>query len=151
MSDYTFNNSFVDLYYELNDSEIWNDIYLIQGAAGSEQTIRGYDTATIAKYGRRSKRIDRPLVVDEATGQTLVEASLDRYIEPAARITMSVIGDVDEIIVQLLTRDISDKVTIQCTEMGLDSDFIIENITLFTDISMVIQARYELVALRSGE
>jgi len=151
MSAYTFNNSFIDLYYELNDSEIVNDVLLIQGVAGSEQLNRGYDAASIAKYGVRSRRMPTSIVVDSDTGTALITEQLDRYTEPAARLIMMVIGDTDELIIQLLTRQISDKVTVQCTTMGLDADFIIEGITQYSDTSNIISARYDLVGLRSGE
>ena len=147
----TFNDNFVDLYYELNDSEIFNDILLIQGASGSEVLIRGYDATAIDLYGMRSKRLNEVLAVDQATGQTLVEANLDRYIAPYATLIMSIIGETDTLITQLLTRVISDKVTIVCADMGLSADFIIESVELSATKDRIPMGRYTLIQLRAGE
>ncbi len=71
----------LDLSYELNDTEIFNDVLMIIGEAEAEELVRGYDSGSIAKYGRRSMRVTRPILVDEE-GQDLATALLDRYIEP---------------------------------------------------------------------
>ncbi len=150
MSVFTFtNNNIADLTYELADAEIANDVLMITGESGSEKLVRGYDPDTIPKYGRRSYRIDRPLM-DEAEAEAQVAAILDRYVEPYASLDLVAVSDTPELIEAILSIKISDKVTVQESASGIDADFIVEGINL--DISKhIIQASYQLVQARSGE
>jgi len=147
MSVFTFTNSnMVNLTYELADAEIVNDVLMITGEAGSEKLVRGYDPVTIPKYGRRSYRVDRPLV-DEAEAEAQVTAILDRNIEPYAVLEVDVVSNSPELIEAILSIKLSDKVTVQESTSGIDADFIVDGVSL--DIARhIIQASYQLVQAR---
>lgn len=123
-----------DLYYELNDQDIANDVLLIDGAPGSEKLIRGVSTDSIARYGRRSKRIERPLATDQATGESLVEDQLDRYsfeaVNPLCRLKCTIPAITDALLIAIFGLNVSDKVTIQVAVMGLNEEFWVDDIEL---------------------
>jgi hypothetical protein len=151
MSVFTFTGAMIaDLDYEMNDEDIWNDILLIEGAAGSEQLIRGYSATSIQKYARRSRRIERPLAASEVVGETLVTEQLDKYScessLPPPKVRLVVHGTTDELIAQLFTRVISEVVTVQCTEMGMSQDFYIDGAILELTQELVT-ADYDLVGV----
>jgi len=151
MSAFTFTDAMIaDLDYEVTDEDIWNDILLIEGESGAEQLIRGYSATSIQKYARRSLRIERPLAASEATGETLVTDQLDKYscesLLPPARIRLLVNGKTDELIAQIFTRKISDVVTVQNAEMGMDEDFYIDGMAIDLAKELVV-ADYNLVGV----
>lgn len=153
MSDFTFTNAMIaDLDYEISDGEIWNDILLIEGEPGAEQLIRGYSATSIQKYARRSLRIERPLAASEATGEALVTDQLDKHScessLPPARVRLVVNGKTDELIEQIFIRKISDTVTVQCTEMGMNEDFYIDGMMLELTKELVV-ADYDLIGVGS--
>lgn len=152
MTAFTFTNSNIaDLTYELNDSELFNDVMAIVGEAGAENLVRWIDEGSITKYGRRSFKMDRPLNVDDAGADTLIAAQLDRTIEPYLNLTVTVQSISSALIVAILSIKISDKVTVQETTSGIDTDFIIENIDLEIDTNGIMQATYGMVQARAGE
>jgi hypothetical protein len=152
-SVFTFNNeNITDLTYELNDGELFNDVMAIVGAAGSENLVRWTDDGSIARYGRRSFRIDRPIGVDDAVVDTLVTAQLDRTVEPYANLTITVLSTTAALTVAILDLEISDKVTVSETTMGMAAvDFIIESIDISVDRNNLITATYGMVQARTGE
>jgi hypothetical protein len=151
-SVFTFNDANIaDLTYELNDSELFNDVMAIVGVAEAENLVRWIDSGSITKYGRRSFKVDRPLGVDDAGVDTLVQAQLDRTIEPYANLTITVQSKTDALILGILDIEISDKVTVTETTTGINTDFIIESIDLEIDLIGMITAKYGMVQARSGE
>lgn len=131
-----------DLYYELNDQDIANDILFIDGLPGAEVLIRGVSEDSIALYGRRSKRIDRPLAADQATGESLVTDQLDRYsfeaTNPLCRLSATIPASSDAMLAALLALEVSNKVTIQITAMGLDEDFWVDDIQLDLSTALTV-------------
>jgi hypothetical protein len=121
------------LSYDLDDYDIANDILLIQGAVGAEILIRGVSPDSVKRYARRSTRIDRPLAVDQATGQTLVEEQLDRYcfeaINPMCKLRATIPIITDALFIAAFTLNISDQVTMQVPVMGMDEDFWVDEIS----------------------
>lgn len=152
-SVFTFNNSNItDLTYELNDGELFNDVMAIVGAADAENLVRWVVNASIAKYGRRSFKIERPLNVDDAGADTLIKAQLDRTIEPYANLSITVQSTTDVLTTAIMDIEISDKVTVTETTTGMSAvDFIIENIDIDVNVNNLITATYGMVQARSGE
>jgi len=151
-SVFTFDNANIaDLTYELNDSELFNDVMAIVGVAEAENLVRWIDTGSIAKYGRRSFKVDRPLGVNDAGVDTLVQAQLDRTIEPYANLTIVVQSKTNALILGILDIEISDKVTVTETTTGINTDFIIESIDLEINLIGMITATYGMVQARAGE
>ena len=145
-----------DLEYELNDTELINDILCIVGEAGAEVLVRGYDSGSIAKYGRRSHRIDNPIVANVlpayATPKAQVTSILDRNIEPYALVTITVLSKTDALTTKILNLEISDLVQITEATCGLSANyFIVESIDLGIDPTGYIMAKIGLVAARANE
>jgi hypothetical protein len=145
-----------DFQYELNDGELVNDVLCIVGEPDAEVLVRGYDTGSIAKYGRRSLRIDNPIVAnvlaDYATPKAQITTILDRGIEPYATVQTEVIASTDTMTTILLELEISDLVTVTESICGLSSVyFIIENIDLQIDPTGYMYASIGMVQARAGE
>ena len=153
----TFDDSeLVDLQYELNDGELVNDVLCIVGEPNAEVMVRGYDAGSIAKYGRRSYRIDNPIVANVAalyaTPKGQVTAILDRNIEPYALVQITVISKTDSLTVKILGLEISDLVQITEPTCGLDAVyFIVESLDLSVDTFGIITANLGLVQARASE
>ena len=150
-----YDTDLLDLTYELNDTEISNDVLVIVGEAGLEKLVRGYDTASIAKYGRRTQRIDRPIVSNvggnEVTAVAQATAILDRYIEPVATLRICLISSTAALTTVMLGIEISDKITIDSALLGLNAVFIVESIDLAVDPTGYLSGAYSLVQARAGE
>jgi phosphoribosylaminoimidazole-succinocarboxamide synthase len=145
-----------DFTYELNDGELVNDVLCIVGEPDAEVLVRGYDAGSIAKYGRRSYRLDNPIVANVeaayATPKAQVTAILDRNIEPYAAAQITVISKTDALTVKLLGLEISDLVRITQATCGLIAAyFITESIDLSVDTLGIITASIGLVQARAGE
>ena len=153
MSVFTFTDANVtDLTYELNDGELFNDVMAIVGAEGAENLVRWIDSGSIAKYGRRSFKIDRALNVNDAGADTLIAAQLDRTIEPYPNLVITVQSTTAALIAAILLIKISDKVTVTEPTTGLSAvDFIIENIDIALDVNNLLTATYGVVQARAGE
>jgi N-acetylglucosamine kinase-like BadF-type ATPase len=152
-SVFTFTDANItDLTYELNDGELFNDVMAIVGEPDAENLVRWIDAGSITKYGRRSFKIDQPLNVDDAGADTLIDAMLDRTIEPYPNLSITVQSTTDALIKGILDIEISDKVTVTETTMGLSAvDFIVENIDMALDTNNLITATYGMVQARAGE
>jgi hypothetical protein len=136
---FTFTSEMLsDLYYELNDQDIVNDVLLIDGDPGTEQLIRGVSEDSVKRYGRRSKRIERPLAAVASGGysgpQSLVEEQLDRYCfeatNPMCRIKVVIPIITDALLAAALALKVSDQITVQVPVMGMDEDFWVDDIRL---------------------
>jgi len=145
-----------DFTYELNDGELINDVLIIVGEPELEELVRGYDTGSIAKYGRRSFRIDRPIVAnviaDYATPKAQATAILDRNIEPYSNIQIVIMSLTDARTQTILGLEISDLCHITQAACGLTAvHFIVESIDLSVDSKGYITANIGLVQARIGE
>jgi len=146
----------VDLTYELNDGELVNDVLCIVGEPEAEVLVRGYDAVSIAKYGRRSYRIDNPIVANVAalyaTPKGQVTAILDRNIEPYALVQITVVSKTDALTIKILGLEISDLVQVTEPTCGLDAVyFIVESLDLAIDTFGIITANIGLVQARASE
>jgi hypothetical protein len=114
-------------------------------------TVRSTDTTSIAKYGRRVMYLPWPLGQTEVQMQTLVDAYKTRHSEPVARLSMTLLGRDDNLIVQILTRKVSELVTVVNTELGLNDTFYINTINPEHNIDGLLQARWTLEESRTEE
>lgn len=145
-----------DLTYELNDGELVNDVLMIVGEPDLEVLVRGYDAGSIAKYGRRSYRLDNPIVANVealyATPKAQVTAILDRNIEPYANLQITLISSTSALTIKILGLEISDLVQITESTCGLSAAyFIVESIDLGIDTTGYITASIGLVQARTAE
>lgn len=155
MADFT-DVDYLDFTYELNDGELVNDVLCIVGEPDAEVLVRAYDAGSIAKYGRRSFRLDNPIVANVeaayATPKAQVTEILDRNIEPYANIQIVIMNLTDVLTLAILGLEISDLCHITETTCGLAAvHFIVESIDLSVDQLGYITANIGLVQARVGE
>jgi hypothetical protein len=93
--------------------------------------VRATDETSIAKYGRRVLPLNWPLGQTQQQMQTLVEAYLEKYKEPVPLLSpLHIQGSTDALIEQIFTRQISDRITVTNTELGLaGGEFFINKIS----------------------
>lgn len=86
------------------------------------------DSVSIAAHGKRTFPSDVPWV---NTHDALAVASLiiAHFSERRPMVEMRVVAQDPQHLIQILSRSISDRITIRNDELGLDSDFHIENIS----------------------
>jgi hypothetical protein len=155
MSDFT-DVEYKDFTYELNDGEIVNDVLIIVGEPDAEVLVRGYDTGSIAKYGRRSFKVDNPIIDTTIPAYVTPKAQateiLDRNIEPYATVSMVIVSDTDAKATKILALEISELCHITQTTCGLSAvHFIVESIDLGIDLKGYITATIGLTQARTGE
>lgn len=155
MADFVDAN-YADFTYEINDGSLINDVLIIVGEADAEVLVRGYDTGSITKYGRRSFKIDRPIiditVPAYVTPKAQITAILDRSIEPYAEISITIIAKTDALVATLMGLEISELCHVTESTCGLSAvHFIIESIDLGIDLKGYITATIGLSQARVGE
>lgn len=93
-------------------------------------TVRAIDADSIAKYGRRVMNLTWTEGTGEGEMQILVNHYVDRYKEPVARLSCILKGSTDILRTQIITREISDLITVICTNLGLNADCFINSISM---------------------
>lgn len=102
------------------------------------------DSSSIQKYGRRE------LNLTWALGQTQqqMEAIIAKYLallkEPLPYLSMILKGSTDALILQILSRKISDRITIVNTRLGLNADFFINSVNVYHDNQGVLTGEYSI-------
>lgn len=92
--------------------------------------VRATDTTSILQYGRRVMNLTWSEGTEEGAMQVLVDNYLTRYKDPIARLMVVIKGSIDALRTQIITREISDRLTIVCAGLGLNTDFFINSITI---------------------
>ena len=118
-------------------------------------TVRATDSTSITEYGRRVMNLTWAEGTEESAMQTLVDHALARYKDPVARINSTIKGSTDALRTQIITREISDLITVVCTNLGLNADCFINSISINDNPTGIpvctwgleIQRAYELLTL----
>lgn len=118
-------------------------------------TVRVTDATSIKKYGRRVMNLTWTEGTEENDMQALVDNYKTRYAEPVARISCVIKGTTDVLRTQIITREITDIITVICTNLDLNADCFINSITITDDPvgipvctwGLEIQRAYELLTL----
>ena len=97
----------------------------------SQQTVRAIDTVSQAKYGERKFVAETEFIPSTAEAQQWCEFQLSIYATPVNILKVNYIANnSDATLVQALTRDISDRITVTANNdsgLGLNEDFFIES------------------------
>jgi hypothetical protein len=89
--------------------------------------VHAEDSLSIERYGIRAPSLDAPWAnVHDALA--IAEITLAHRAGRLPIVTVHLDGQTDERLTEQLTRDLSDRVTIEEAELGLDDDFFIERI-----------------------
>jgi len=95
---------------------------------GFTKTITEIDQASIDEHGRRTLDLTSTLALDEATTRDMLKSIVANLKQPTPLVAMTVVGDTDAKLVQLLTLTMSDRVEIIATKIGMDAEFHIEKV-----------------------
>jgi len=121
----------------------------------STLSVRATDATSIAKYGRRVMNLTWTEGTEEEEMQALVGNYITKYKDPIARISCVIKGTTDVLRTQIITREITDIITVLCANLGLSADCFINSITITGDPigipvctwGLEIQRVYELLTL----
>jgi len=98
----------------------------------SSVTAKAEDTgvgSSQAKYQKRTLTIETKFLTDAVVAQTYANAALAKYKDPQADVTLTLIGTPEGMSDQLIQRQVSDKIRVINTRLGLDKEFFIEQVT----------------------
>jgi hypothetical protein len=115
-------------------------------------TVRATDATSIAKNGRRVMNLTWPLGQTQDQMQSLVEGYLERYKGAVAVGTMRIQGSTDALVVEILTRKVSDRITINHTTLSMVAvDFFINSVDIVHDTEGLLEATWQLEQVRVME
>jgi len=118
-------------------------------------TVRKYDATSIRKYGRRVMNLTWAEGTSESDMKSLASHHLSRHKDPVARLIILIKGTTDALRTQIITREISDLITVICTNLGANVDCFINSISIIDEPGEIpqctwgveIQRAYELLTL----
>ncbi|MCJ7669562.1 MAG: hypothetical protein MUO61_03475 [Dehalococcoidia bacterium] len=115
-------------------------------------TVRATDDTCEKKYGRRTMKLVWPLGQSIEQMQSFVDAYLARHKEPVPLTVVRIQGSTDALVEQILTRKISDRITINHTLLAMSADFFINAISpLEHPLGGTLEAIWQLEQVRPGE
>lgn len=114
-------------------------------------TARAYDEDSIKKYGRRVYNLTWTEGTNESDMEDLVRNYLARYKEPIARLPVKLVGVTDAIRTQIITREISDRITVNYTNLGFNDDCFIDSIQIKDSYVGMPVCNWGLTAMRDKE
>uniref|UniRef100_A0A6M3IZN6 Putative tail protein n=1 Tax=viral metagenome TaxID=1070528 RepID=A0A6M3IZN6_9ZZZZ len=89
-------------------------------------TRKAEDSTSQTAYQKRTLEIGGKYMDDADQAQDLVDYSVGKYKDPRAELSMSIINDGATNLAQLLSREISDRITVVNTKLGIDDDYFID-------------------------
>lgn len=105
----------------------------VQTTTNVTQTVD--NTASIAKFGKQVYGLNIRPEIDVNVVQDLVNAIVGIYQNPRPTAIISVLNATDERITQILTREISDRITIIEPQTGVAGDYWIDHIAHTVDVA----------------
>ena len=97
-------------------------------------TRKAEDSTSQTNYQKRTLTIDGKYMTDADKSQDLVNYSIGKYKDPRAEISLNLVNQDNATLNQILGREISDRLTIVNTKLGLNDDYFIDYIE--EDISL---------------
>jgi len=139
------------IYFEVKVKYKTSDTITHEESGASTLSVRDTSAPSIKKYGRRVMNLTWTEGTSERDMQSLVEHYIDRYAEPVARLICVIKGSSDALRTQIITREISDLLTVNCTELGLSADCFINSISISDDPTGIPSCAWELEIQRTYE
>jgi len=134
----------IDILYQYEDIEYSENVETIQTEHWAE------DEDSQNAYGVRVKKIALPFRMDaQDLAESLVNFYLAYYKDPIARINITIVGKTDALLTEILTRQISDRITVMSSDLGMSADFYINKVTHKIDKGRLHKATYELIKLEN--
>jgi len=88
-------------------------------------TVLAEDTTSQANYGEHSHSIDAKILNTLAEGQTLVDDIETKEDDPRAKVTIMLQNGTTENLTKILSLKLSDRITLNYSDMGLNEGFYI--------------------------
>ena len=89
--------------------------------------VEAFNAASQNTHGKRTYEPRDQFIPDSVEGQAWCDFNLSMYKDPIPIIEIVVTANISHShLVEVLTRDISDRVTLVCNELGINEDFFIE-------------------------
>ncbi len=154
-------DNFINLKYDLDDSEIFNDVrvllpsysYTLELTGGIWYKIpidlaqRATNGESINKYGRRCKT-QRTHVIGELFAEAYCKGEVEKYHEPMEKLDISIIGDNDTDILTALTIKMSDEVGYINAESHLSNTGLLDRIVLDIQLDQVPRLTLDVTEVR---
>jgi hypothetical protein len=103
------------------------------------------DSSSIDDHGEHVVDFDMPYQSRQDVGQAAADYILAKYKDPLAQAhEIAVLGRTPALLTQILTRDISDRITVSETVTGVSDDFFINGVELVVLPQRFVGARYVL-------
>lgn len=101
----------------------------------TQVTRKAEDSTSQTAYQKRTLTIDGKYMTDATLAQSLSNYAIGKYKDPRAELSMSIMNKNATLLTQILSREISDRITIKNTKLGITSqDFFADYME--HDISM---------------
>ncbi len=97
-------------------------------------TRKAEDTASQLAYQKRTYELEGQHMTDSNKAQDFANYAIGKYKDPRAEITVSLMNQDAATLTQILSREISDRITIVNTKLGVSADYFIDYME--HDISM---------------
>ena len=89
-------------------------------------TRKTEDTTSQIAYQKRTLLFDGKYMDDAVQAQSLCDYAIGKYKDPRAEISTVLMNKNSALLTQILTREISDRITIVNTELGINDDYFID-------------------------
>ena len=86
------------------------------------------DTTSQTTYQKRTFTLDGKFLTDADKAQAFCDYALSKYKDPRPLVTLTLVNKDTTNLTQILERKVSDRITVACTEMGMDRDFFIDQV-----------------------
>ncbi len=97
-------------------------------------TLKAEDSTSQTAYQKRTYELDGKYMTDSDKARDYVTYAIGKYKNPRAELSMSVMNQDSTILASILGLEISDRITVVNTELGLNDDYFIDYME--HDISM---------------
>jgi hypothetical protein len=115
-----FNSASVNAYLTLLQGRgTWYD-------SQNQFTLKSEDTNSESYYQKRTFSLDGKYITDSIHAQEFCDSTLAKYKNPHAEVSITIMNKNDTLMEQILTREISDRITVVNTKLGLSQDYSID-------------------------
>ena len=90
-------------------------------------TRKAEDSTSQTAFQKRTLTFDGKYMDDADQGQDLASYAIGKYKDPRAELSMSIMNDGATNLTQLLSRKISDRITVVNTKLGINGDYFIDH------------------------
>lgn len=144
-------NRSADIKYRVGYKYKTSDMITHEETIMSALSVRAVDSGSILKYGRRVMNLTWEQGTTQVAMQALVESYLAGYKDPIPRVTAVIKGSTDALLTQIYTREISDVITVVCTELGLNVDYYIDSMSIRDTFAFLPSCVWEMIQQRTEE